>query len=391
MNGESSESFSNKSFQMVPTSVKAEEQANLMTRILNLPLETQVEILKDMSKDDLINMCLVNRELLELCLSSYLEELLLWDWETKVIFQLTVLSKCDESICAEFHKQLEDELTSNPVFMDNYNNLMGLIYSINPDPFGNDMVNRLISTKELHLEEGFEDSVDMRYFVTLEKLTFDYTYDFPIDKEIDTFQCKRRISLLPDSLITLIFDNQFNEDVEYIINEKYKTLLPPKLRNLKFGDDFEGTVNSLPQTLRNLRLGYQFDNSIDNLPKNLKTLHLGELFKHNIDKLPTGLSKLTLSSNIPVDNLPNRITDVIFENNFNQSINKLPNSVRSILLGEKYNKPINKLPASLQYLTILKDYTDRYNIYDIALLVNVTLYYEDRDRVIRFESYIAYD
>ena len=104
---------------------------------------------------------------------------------------------------------------------------------------------------------------------------------------------------------------------------------------MKFGDEFNKSVNYLPQNLTNLTFGFYFDQSVDNLPKNLTHLFFGNRFNQSIVKLSKSLVHLGFYSNNNLkNNIPNNIEylTIYFDprNKINDLIENIPCGIREI-------------------------------------------------------------
>ncbi len=96
--------------QTVPTVPLVEERLNLINRMHLLPQETQFEILGQMKYDQLINVCLTNTEMLNLCLDPYLKIVKQWTNLDFIIFKLKVLDDCDYKECQIMLTEIDREL-----------------------------------------------------------------------------------------------------------------------------------------------------------------------------------------------------------------------------------------------------------------------------------------
>lgn len=176
------------------------------------------------------------------------------------------------------------------------------------------------------------------------------------------------------------FDNSHNTEV---------TFYPNSVTQLVFGESFNLPLTNLPESLIKLKLGLVFDQPISNLPDTIEVLIIGSMcYTHEITKLPASIKKLhlitriplkhlpdtikklayqniyspmpnvpkeltrlTISSPMSLDDLPNTLTHITISEDFNQPIDNLPNSLRTLwIFSSRFNQPINKLPASLRNL-----------------------------------------
>ncbi len=200
-----------------------------------------------------------------------------------------------------------------------------------------------------------------------------------ISYENDTSKFNKKLSNLPENLITLFFPlkSDFSQPVDN---------LPSSLLYLRLGKNFSQPVDNLPPNLLSLELNCKnFSHPIDNLPKNLNLLYLifDNDFSHTLNNLPTNITKLKiytpnaldynyLPSNVKkldisiqtdknydknlIDNLPNSIEELSIDGNF--SLDNLPNSIKSLSLSSKYKQHFNFLPNSIEvlYLGYLCDF-----------------------------------
>jgi len=150
----------------------------------------------------------------------------------------------------------------------------------------------------------------------LEVLIFGIFFNYPVD------------NFLPDSLNFLKFGKEYNLSVDK---------LPLNLKHLEFGEQFNKNVDKLPPNLEYLKFGENFNKNIDSLPKKLKSLILGFLFNTKIKFLPISLEHLEINSYY-----------------FNKSIDFLNNNVnlKYLKLGPSFNHTINNLPDSIEYLEL---------------------------------------
>lgn len=112
-----------------------------------------------------------------------------------------------------------------------------------------------------------------------------------------------RLYQLPSSLIALTMQNcneplhTLPETLETLILYTYAMLpvdgyLPPKLKHLLLGDEFDESVDHLPRTLTHLTLGDDFNQPVDHLPPNLTHLTIGSGFRQSLQNLPKSITFL---------------------------------------------------------------------------------------------------
>ncbi len=85
------------------------------------------------------------------------------------------------------------------------------------------------------------------------------------------------------------------------------------MQYIKFGNNFNQTIDFLPDSVINLVLGHEFNNTIDNLPCSVSYLELGSKFNKSLCVIPIKLSKLILHKNFYDKNI-NIINEIIKSN-----------------------------------------------------------------------------
>ena len=100
--------------------------------------------------------------------------------------------------------------------------------------------------------------------------------------------------------------------------------------------------------------------------KNLTNIIFNNYFNDNVDNLQQSLTSITFGYgtcsddysffNRPIDNLPRSLLnlDLTWAECFNQKIDILPQSLRVLYLGDYFNQPLDKLPQSLRELYLGK-------------------------------------
>lgn len=223
-------------------------------------------------------------------------------------------------------------------------------------------------------------------------------YDSKLES-LSIFNCKyNKVSLLPSSLLTYLYDN--NDDG---VDTKYSVLFPRKLKNLILYDYsflnnlprldiltieklYNKTLNNLPHSLTkieilNTNLG---DINIDLSYLNLKSLHVSDNIKYNNNDLKELIFSENYNYSIKIPNIKkhkmlekltiktkfNNILDLnnlkhleIINSNFNSSFN-LPNLEYLMISFEDFNKPLNNLSHKLKKLLL---YSSKFN-YPLDLL-----------------------
>jgi len=204
---------------------------------------------------------------------------------------------------------------------------------------------------------------DISFAVFLSLITYVQNKNTPLNEVVP-----------PKLAVSIHFNKTFNMKVHNL-----ESL--PGVTRLKFGQNFNQSVDKLPATIVFIHFGYYFDQPVDNLPPLLKTIIFGANFDHMIDNLPSLVDRIIFSSqglfNQSITKLPPSLTylklsrgfnrsfdNVItpsllfikFGGYFNQPVNNLP-SVKRIIFGHDFNQPIDNLPKSVKYLTLGPNFT----------------------------------
>jgi len=188
--------------------------------------------------------------------------------------------------------------------------------------------------------------------------------------------CNFQIENLPPMLTHLIFGYRFNMPLEN---------LPNSLRYLKLGRKFNNPIENLPDGLTHLILGNFYIRDIKNLPISLTHLFIGHTFMRRIN-FPLNLTHFSFESHselhdiVPptithikcsrkfydnikhlpliylilikdagktseiIDNFPETLTHLVFDNSYNHPVNNLPQSLKYIKFGEYFDQSIDNLP-----------------------------------------------
>ncbi len=224
--------------------------------------------------------------------------------------------------------------------------------------------------------------LDLEEFGNLEKLICSHNKI----TDITNFSIKLKYFDCSHNLIEELNGNQIKLNFEYLnckknplaklfypYNIKPK-LYPKTLRELKFGYEFNQSVDNLPNNIIDLEFGDNFNQPVDNLPNNVVNLIFGDSFNRSVDNLPNSIINLTFgcSFNKPVNNLPNNITNLSFGDNFNKSIDNLPNNIVNLSFGKNFKKSPANYPKNLTDLTI-KNIENLTSIELPDKLINLTL------------------
>ena len=156
----------------------------------------------------------------------------------------------------------------------------------------------------------------------------------------------------------LIFGYHFN----YPLNNCLLNL--HNLRVLTFGSKFNHSLGDSLLDLHNLQkltFGHHFNQSLINSLVglyNLRELTFGYYFNQMID-IPEWITKLSLNCNFQqvIDYLPSSIEELVFGYDCNLELNDLPSSIKKITIKNlKYNKKLNNLPNLIETLEISSKY-----------------------------------
>ena len=95
-----------------------------------------------------------------------------------------------------------------------------------------------------------------------------------------------------------------------------------------------------------------FNNCVDNFPNSLKYLMFNEIFNCLVENLPQSLEKLIFSweFNKPVNNLPLNLQELVLGHKFNKSVDILPSTLILLKFGFCFNKYVDDLPYGLKKL-----------------------------------------
>lgn len=130
--------------------------------------------------------------------------------------------------------------------------------------------------------------------------------------------------------------------------------IPKQVYKLEWKENLP--LPNIPSRITHLCLGYPFNQPINNLPSSITHLTLCAGFDQPIDNLPQSITHLEIGYlfNQRVDNLPKSLTYLIFapHSYFNQPVNNLPHSITHLAFGHSFNQPVDNLPQSLTHLEL---------------------------------------
>ena len=195
-------------------------------------------------------------------------------------------------------------------------------------------------------------------------MTFNYDTDDINEKEMELFD--------PDYIAInysqfLCYDEEFDDWFDFI----YKTLPQSNIKWVKFGADFNNSIDDLPDDIEYIYFNdaTNFNQKINKFPKNLKKITLWG-FSPITNQLPYTLKYLEIyysrepNQNIYYDGIinfpPNLVAFSSLNFNMNmENYNYLPITLKLLYIifdGENNNNTVhlNNLPPGLKYLFIYK-------------------------------------
>ena len=116
---------------------------------------------------------------------------------------------------------------------------------------------------EYHLNKINYFSNKLELLQTSKIYTFEYVSSLFVKNNLNKF--KKLFINLPCSLRTLLFHNEFNNNIRK---------LPFKLKKISFGNNFDRNIKNLGSSIELLILGDKYTGKYNNLPKSLKQLSL---------------------------------------------------------------------------------------------------------------------
>eukprot|EP01112_Ceratiomyxa_fruticulosa_P019417 TRINITY_DN634_c0_g4_i1.p1 TRINITY_DN634_c0_g4~~TRINITY_DN634_c0_g4_i1.p1 ORF type:complete len:235 (-),score=34.32 TRINITY_DN634_c0_g4_i1:8-655(-) len=144
----------------------------------------------------------------------------------------------------------------------------------------------LPSAKKLAFNRFFNDPVDNVLHDGITHIQFGREFNYCVDHlpsslthlSFDSY-FNQTVNRLPHSLIHLKFSIFFNQTIDE---------LPPQLTHLTLGFHFDKDVEKLPSSLTHLEMGNNFNYrvSVFNLPSNLTHIEFGSKFTRTIPSLP---------------------------------------------------------------------------------------------------------
>ena len=104
----------------------------------------------------------------------------------------------------------------------------------------------------------------------------------------------------PGTGIEIEFNFEFNKTIEYLpenvtiilLNDQYN-----QVEDIRFGSDFNHSIDNLPNGLKLVQFGAHFNQSIDNLPDSVEVIRINQFYDCKINKLPKSLKLFNIYTN----------------------------------------------------------------------------------------------
>jgi hypothetical protein len=129
-------------------------------------------------------------------------------------------------------------------------------------------------------------------------------------------------------------------------------LLPINLKSLLLYGFSDIPLNNLPSGLLELLVSGRYNEPLENLPRSLKILILSEFYQHKLINLPPGLKELYIGSDyyLPIEHLPDCIEDLTIACH-SASIDKLPSNLKILNITYEANYDV-KLVDSIEEIKV---------------------------------------
>jgi hypothetical protein len=123
-------------------------------------------------------------------------------------------------------------------------------------------------------------------------------------------------------------------------------------KTLRINDKFPLNISNEIEKIVFVKYSY-FNKKLDNLPQKITHLVFGRMFNKKVDNLPKNLTHLTFEFcfNKKVDNLPKNLTHIIFGVDFNQNIDKLYKNLKYLQIDWYFQNEI-MLSKNLKELSL---------------------------------------
>ncbi len=198
-------------------------------------------------------------------------------------------------------------------------------------------------------DEGFLDDMIKKYNINVLTIIFkleDSNFLNNIPNQITRLRLMSHFNLpidnIPESVKYLEISSWFNQKINR---------LPKNLTHLEFGDTFNDIqkIDVFPEKLEYLKIP-KYPHTLNNLPVGLKQLIVGKV--KSVSNLPNKLTHITISANVPIDDIPESVEYLNLDGDFNLPVNNLPRNLKRLTLGLNFNQPLGNLPDCLEELEL---------------------------------------
>jgi len=153
--------------------------------------------------------------------------------------------------------------------------------------------------------------------------------------------------------------------------------LPINLPNLYLSKNYTSLEQITSVSISNLIIDNRCNKKINFANVNVTHIDFGFSYNHPIDNLNTNVKKITVKSNIQMDNLPFSIEELNLCGEFNSKLDYLSNNIQVLKINTKhYSHQLDNLPSSIKYFELNiskydKSQLDDNNSFDIQELNNL--------------------
>ena len=160
-----------------------------------------------------------------------------------------------------------------------------------------------------------------------------------------------------ENITHLTFGDHFNKQV----------IIPENVTHLTFGVWFNQQV-TIPPNVTHLTFGFYFNQQVI-IPENVTHLTFGNCFNQQVNLPYIKYIKLDCNNVNIIENLPNSVEEIEFDEYFNLELLNLPNSIKKISFNNysRYDKELNCLPEFVEYLELNKKYDKKISKFPLNL------------------------
>lgn len=187
------------------------------------------------------------------------------------------------------------------------------------------------------------------------------------------------------------FNYNFNEKEIFVIdqihNEKWMVF------HDEYDEEFDEDLINEIKKYDCIKFGYNFNKSIDNLPDNIKKIVFGRFFDKKIDNLPNSVKYIQFGVNESefnqeVNYLPESLKVLNLENcySFNKDLSNLPKSLKVL----KLHNYVQDIPDSVEYLKFYFHYGEEIDIPDNIKYLTLSPFEEVHNKKINFSENLEY-